>query len=167
MRKGSLSRYVGNPREGLTTYLSGSSPTYTGYIKRLDAIDMLPCGKLPPNPTELLMSDRFASMMSELKKEYDYIFLDCPPVEIVADTAIINRYVDRTLFIVRAGLLDRDALPDIEKWYEDRRYNGLTVVLNGTGDGFSHYGYHRYGSRYGYHYGHYGYGYGHEDDKDA
>lgn len=167
MRKGSLSRYVGNPREGLTTYLSGSSPTYTGYIKQLDAIDMLPCGKLPPNPTELLMSDRFASMMSELKKEYDYIFLDCPPVEIVADTAIINRYVDRTLFIVRAGLLDRDALPDIEKWYEDRRYNGLTVVLNGTGDGFSHYGYHRYGSRYGYHYGHYGYGYGHEDDKDA
>ncbi len=167
MRKGSLSRYVGNPREGLTTYLSGSSQSYTGYIKRLDAIDMLPCGKLPPNPTELLMSDRFASMMSELKKEYDYIFLDCPPVEIVADTAIINRYVDRTLFIVRAGLLDRDALPDIEKWYEDRRYNGLTVVLNGTGDGFSHYGYHRYGSRYGYHYGHYGYGYGHEDDKNA
>ena len=94
------------------------------------------------------------------------MFLDCPPVEIVADATIINRCVDRTLFVVRAGLLDRDALPDIEKWYDDKRYNGLSIILNGTGDGFSHYGYHRYGSRYAYHYGNYGYGYGHEDEEE-
>lgn len=167
MRKGSLSRYVGNPGEGISAYLSGRIDDYRHLMRRLDNIDVLPCGKLPPNPSELLMSKRFSAMIEELKKDYDYVFLDCPPVEIVADASIINRYVDRTLFIVRAGILDRDSLPDIEKWYDENRFNGLTIVLNGTGDGFSHYGYHRYGSRYGYHYGNYGYGYGHEDEADG
>ena len=167
LRKGSLSRYVGNPRDGVSAYLSGRVPDYAGLIRRLGDIDVLPCGKLPPNPSELLMSARFRDMIAQLRSDYDYVFLDCPPVEIVADATIISRSVDRTLFVVRAGLLDRDALPDIEKWYDEKRYNGLSIILNGTGDGFSHYGYHRYGSRYGYHYGNYGYGYGHEDEDDA
>lgn len=166
LRKGSLSRYVGNPREGVSTYLAGRVSEYKPLIRRLGDIDVLPCGKLPPNPSELLMSARFRDMIEQLRRDYDYVFLDCPPVEIVADATIINRSVDRTLFVVRAGLLDRDALPDIEKWYDDKRYNGLSIILNGTGDGFSHYGYHRYGSRYGYHYGNYGYGYGHEDEDE-
>ena len=166
LRKGSLSRYVDSPREGLSSYLSGRTDDYKSLIRKLGDVDFMPCGKLPPNPSELLLSERFKSMMEEVKRDYDYVFLDCPPVEIVADATIISRYADRTLFVVRAGLLDRDALPDIEKWYDERRYPGLTIILNGTGDGFSHYGYHRYGSRYGYHYGHYGYGYGHESDPD-
>lgn len=166
LRKGSLSRYVDNPREGINSYLAGRISDYKGLICRVGDIDILPCGKLPPNPSELLMSARFRDMIEQLRHDYDYVFLDCPPVEIVADATIINRSVDRTLFVVRAGLLDRDALPDIEKWYDEKRYNGLSIILNGTGDGFSHYGYHRYGSRYGYHYGNYGYGYGHENDED-
>lgn len=166
LRKGSLSRYIGNPREGLCYYLAGRTDNYRQLIRRLGDVDILPCGKLPPNPSELLLSKRFSDMLEELKKDYDYIFLDCPPVEIVADASIINRYADRTIFVVRAGLLDRDALPDIQKWYDENRFNGLCVILNGTSDAFSHYGYHRYGSRYGYHYGNYGYGYGTDDNDD-
>jgi len=167
LRKGSLSHYAGKPHTGITAYLSGQTDDYRSLIHKMGEVDIIPCGTLPPNPSELLLSNRLKQMMEELKRDYDYIFLDCPPVEIVADASIINRYVDRTLFVIRAGLLDRDALPDIEKWYDENRFNGLSVILNGTDDGFSHYGYHRYGSRYGYNYGNYGYGYryGQEDDE--
>lgn len=58
--------------------------------------------------------------MAGLRKEYDYIFIDCPPVEIVADAAIISKLADMTLFIVRAGLLDQSMLPEIEKFYTDK-----------------------------------------------
>lgn len=166
MRKGSLSRYVDRPREGLSSYLAGASDDFRQYIRRLDNIDVLPAGKLPPNPTELLLTDRFKDLMKQLRADYDLVLLDCPPVEIVADATIITGYADRTLFVVRAGLLDRDALPDIDHWYAESRFNGLTLILNGTSDAFSHYGYHRYGSRYGYHYGNYGYGYGNDDERD-
>lgn len=74
-----------------------------------------------------------------------------------------------TLFIIRAHLLDRAFLPDIEKWYQERRFPNLSIILNGTHEEFSHYGAKRYGyHRYGYHYGHYGnYTYTHDDEASA
>lgn len=158
MRKGSLSEYVGDPKYGVSNYLSGQEADYRSLIVGLDGVDILPCGTLPPNPTELLFSPRFKAMIEEVKLNYDYVFVDCPPVEIVADAAIIGRYADMTIFVVRAHLLDRGFLPDVEQWYEDKKYKNLSVILNGTTDAFSHYGYHKYGYRYGYHYGNYGYG---------
>ena len=156
LRKGSLSEYVGSPHRGVSNYLSGQEPDYKKLIVKLGGVDYLPCGKIPPNPTELLFSPRFKSMMEELRSAYDYVLVDCPPVEIVADAAIINRYADLTLFVIRAGLMERAFLPDIEQWYEEKRYVNLSIILNGTIDNGSHYGYHKYG----YHYGKYGYGYG-------
>ncbi len=164
MRKGNLSKYVNRPSFGVSNYLSGQVNDFHPLIVHTPNIDVLPCGSLPPNPSELLYCDAFNNMIEELKLEYDYIFLDCPPVEVVADAAIINRYADMTLFVVRAQLLDRAFLPDIEKWYVEKRYNNLSIILNGTSDAFSKYGYHKYGYRYGYHYGNYGYGYGNEED---
>ena len=80
---------------------------------------MIPVGTIPPNPTELLFSERFATLLEQLRMEYDYIFIDCPPVEIVADASIINKYSDLTLFIIRAGLLDRNLLADVEKFHTE------------------------------------------------
>lgn len=160
MRKGSLSKYVDRPTRGVSNYLSGQIPDYKSLIIQHDYIDILPCGTLPPNPSELLYSDNFKRMLEEVRREYDFVFLDCPPVEVVADSAIINRYSDMTLFVVRAQLMDRAFLPDLEHWYTEKRYRNLSVMLNGTTDAFSRYGYHKYGYRYGYHYGNYGYGYG-------
>lgn len=160
LRKGSLSEYVGKPSQGLSNYLSGQTLDYGSLIVPLGTIDVLPCGTIPPNPTELLFSPRFKTMIDEVKQRYDYVFLDCPPAEIVADASIISRYVDMTLFIIRAGLMDRSFLSDIEKWYDEKKFTNLSIILNGTSEGFSHYGYHKYGYRYGYHYGSYGYGYG-------
>lgn len=85
-----------------------------------------------PNPSELLYSERLQQLLDKLRAEYDYILLDCPPIEIVADTSIITPLADVTLFVMRAGLMDRRLLPDLNYMYDTRRFNNLLVLLNGT-----------------------------------
>lgn len=161
LRKASLSDYVGQPKVGISNYLSGQIDDWHEIITPLDHVDVLPCGVIPPNPAELLSTERFAEMIKAARKEYDIIFLDCPPVEIVADAEIINPHADLTLFIVRASLMERSYLKDIERWYAEKKYNNLTLLLNGTTDALGRYGYHKYG----YGYGGYGYGYGYGSKK--
>ena len=122
-------------------------------------LDILPVGTVPPNPAELLYSPRLQKMLDELRQQYDMIFIDCPPYEVVADTSIISKWADMTIFVIRAGLLEREMLPVIEEYYTEKKFHNMSVLLNGTISANSRYGYHRYG----YHYG-YGYGY-HEEDK--
>lgn len=154
LRKGSLSEYVGSPKEGVSNYLIGEMRTWKEIVRKPEngQLDIIPVGMIPPNPTELLFAERLEQLVNDLRKEYDYIFIDCPPVEIVADAAIINMLADITLFIVRAGLLDRSMLPEIEKFYTDKKYRNMSIVLNGTDGGSGRYGY-----KYGYHYGYAGY----------
>ena len=99
---------------------------------------------------------RLRTALNAVKKDYDFVFIDCPPIEIVADSQIINRFVDNTLFVIRAELLERSMLPIIEKLYTDKKYCNLGLVLNGTYQ--AHSGKYGYSYRYGYNYG-YGYGY--------
>lgn len=162
LRKGTMRKYVGRPKSGISNYLAGKAESYKDLIVRnagTEGLDVLPAGVIPPNPTELLFTPNFESMIQALRAEYDYIFMDCPPVEIVADASIINRYTDHTIFIVRAGLLDRSMLPVIEKYYTDGKLKNMSILLNGTesAGGYGKYG--KYGYRYGYKYG-YNYGYG-------
>lgn len=155
LRKATLSKTFDCPKHhGVVDYLSGNEKDFHGLIVH-QTLDILPAGKLPPNPAELLTSNRLGDLITELRKEYDYIFIDCPPVEIVTDADIIKQWADMTLFVVRANLLEKAILPDIEKYYTDKRFNKLAIVLNGT-ESIGHYGY-----KYGYYKGKYGY-YGHE-----
>jgi capsular exopolysaccharide synthesis family protein len=158
LRRASLSACVKNPSHGISGYLAGRYQDYHELIVKLGEVDMLPCGALPPNPSELLYSDRFAKLMESVRQEYDYVFLDCPPLEIVADPAIINRYSDLTLFVARCGVLEKSLLPEIDEWYLDKKFNNMVVLLNGADANGGHYGYHHYGYHsYGYHsYGYYG-----------
>lgn len=158
IRKASLSGIVGRPETGITEYLIGKADA--GEIIHAGAadtagLDVIAVGTVPPNPSELLSSHRLDQLIHKMKSEYDYIILDCPPVEIVTDAKIINRLADITLFVVRAGLLEKDELPDIQEYYDRKRYKNMAILLNGT-DIRSGYGYHRYGYHYGYHYGNYG-----------
>lgn len=153
LRRASLSGYVSSPHIGLSNYLAGQSMDLEHHIAHPDAcpnLDILPVGILPPNPTELLFSERLSTLIGQLKVDYDYVFIDCPPVEIVADAAIIGKQVDMTLFVVRAGVLERSMLPEIDKLYEENKYRNLAIVLNGTEAAYGKYSYHRYGYNYGY-----------------
>ena len=164
MRRSSLSELAGSPKKGIADYLGGKTDDFHSVIFHHEesGVDFLPVGKTPPNPTELLYSPKLKPMLDQLRQEYDYVFVDCPPVEIVADATIISHESDITLFVVRAGMLERAMLPELEKNYEEKKYNNMAMILNGT-DATNHYGYHRYGyayGRYGYGYGRYGHRYG-------
>lgn len=166
LRKASLSPMVDSPTKiGIADYLSGVTDRFEDIVVQSsinDYLDIVPVGTIPPNPTELLFDDRLTDLLEKLRDQYDYIFLDCPPVEIVADAAIIGRGADITLFLIRADVMDRSLLPEIQKYYDEHRLPKMSVILNGTSVGYSYYGYHAYSS----HTGSYGYYGSHDDDDD-
>ncbi len=166
LRRASASEYVQSALTGISEYLSGGTKnvdeiitTNTGY----DNLHVIPVGTPPPNPTELVGSKRFEALIAEMRERYDYIFIDCPPIDIVADTQIIEKYCDRTLFVIRAGLLNREMLGELQDIYDSKRLKGVSMILNGTHSSGGKYGY-RYGYSYGYGYG-YGYGYHYHQKK--
>lgn len=165
LRRGSTSVYVGSPHHGLSNYLAGKVQRIEDVIvpaSEAVRFDVLPIGTIPPNPTELLSGERLQALLADFRTRYDYILIDCPPIELVADTHIIEKYADRTIFVVRAGLLERSMLPELETLYTEHKFKNMAVLLNGTEGNGSY----RYGYRYGYHYG-YGssYYYGNEKQK--
>lgn len=135
LRHGSSSMYVGMPKQGLSDYLTGSDCDWHSLIVKTKAnanLDIMPIGKIPPNPAELLEDGRFGELVDDAKKEYDLVILDCPPVNIVVDTQIVAPYADRTLFVIRAGLLERSALKELNEFYQEKKFNNISVILNGT-----------------------------------
>ena len=127
-----------------------------------EGVDIIPVGTTPPNPTELLHDERLGELISKVRDMYDYVFIDCPPIDIIADTDIVSQFVDTTIFVIRAGLMERSWLAEINKIYEEQRFNNLCIMLNGTlaGNAYSR---HRYGGYYGHY--HYGYYYGSKSKK--
>lgn len=134
LRRASLSRIVDNHSRGISDYLSEAVNDVRTLIQPTDCegLFLLPVGTIPPNPSELLYSDRLQQLLGMMRAEYDYVILDCPPVEIVADTTIVTPLADITLFVMRAGLMDRRLLPDLNYIYDTHRFNNLLVLLNGT-----------------------------------
>lgn len=147
LRHGSISLYVDSPRKGLSNYLTGNADNWQSLLVRMpDFKDMevMPIGHRPPNPAELLDNGKLEVLIEEAKHAFDIILIDCPPVNIVVDTQIINQYVNRTLFVVRAGLLEKKALGDINNLVEEKKLHNITVLLNDTKTEFS--SYHTYGN---------------------
>ena len=163
LRKASLSKYGDDHKYGIADYLADRIRNINDVIQPVkDTTDMwlIPVGTLPPNPTELLVSNRLPELLDELRRHYDYIFIDCPPVEVVADSSIIGSVADSTLFIVRAGLFPLEMTDVLEKYYADNKFPNMSVILNGTiydGKGVNSYR-KGYGSSYGY-----GYTYGSDE----
>ena len=161
IRKGSLGKNIEqnniiNGQEiGLTSYLSKIVDDVDSLIindKNYPNVDIIRSGPEPPNPAELLLSSRLDDLIAELKNMYDYIVIDSVPAGMIADALITNRVADLTLYIVRAGKMDRRMLPDIEQLYREEKLKNMAIILNGVGVGMD------YSYKYGYGYG-YGYGY--------
>lgn len=153
LRKASMSTFVDSPQRGISDYLNGQYDRIEDVMVRERIhknLDVLPVGTIPPNPTELLFSERLSSLIKSMRENYDIIVIDCPPIDIVADASIINNMVDVTIYVLRSGLLDRHMLPEVEKFYTEKRFNNMVLLLNGTTEESNGYGYRRYGYGYGY-----------------
>lgn len=150
MRRNSSSSYVGNPDVGFAQVLMGKVRNVDDVIVKeqlQENLDMLPGGKTPPNPTELLENGRLASIIEHLKEKYDLIFIDNAPIGMIADGRIFSTVCTNTIFVVRAGLFERSLLPELENVYRSREYKNMSLLLNGT-DGGGSYG--AYGSHKNY-----------------
>ena len=161
LRHASLSQLVGNPKKGLSNYLSGEDVELDSLFispEGYENLSVLPVGTIPPNPSELVGSKQFADVVNAMRSKYDYVLIDCPPYNVVADTQIISELADRTIFVVRSGVLDKVMLSELEDIYQRGTLKNLSVLLNATemSSGHGHYG---YGYRYGYGYGYNSYDY--------
>lgn len=134
LRHGSTSELIGSPAKGISDYLSGGAADWRQLVvhdSSMQGADVLPVGHFPPNPTELLEGDRFSGMIAEMSKAYDYVLIDCPPVNAMADAKIIEKISDRCIFVVRVGHLERESLPELEKLYNNKEYKNMSVIMNG------------------------------------
>ncbi len=161
LRKPQLAKIFGihqHREEGLTPFLAGKtndlSSSIVHGVKDVPTLDVLPAGVIPPNPSELIESQRMQVAVDYLKSlNYDYILFDSAPYLPVADATIFNRYVDANIFMLRAGVCDLRFVEDLDKLAHENKLHNVYIVLNGVDIASRTYGYH-----YGYGYGHYGYG---------
>lgn len=116
-------------------------------------LDLLLSGEIPPNPSELLGSEKMAKLIERLSRKYDYILMDTPPVGIVADACVIANLLDGVLFLVRQNVTEKDAVIHGVKQLELSGAKLLGFILNGAEqEGKKHYANIKYKYRYKYGY---------------
>ena len=135
MRTATLSRMISNPAQGIHFYLSGIIPEERFIIEEnyfYNGFDVIPVGEIPPNPTELLMTDRFKGLITRLKQSYDYVFLDCTPLDVVTDATIAGKHADLTVFVVREGYTSIRKIRELEKIHQKGQFKKMATILNGS-----------------------------------
>lgn len=130
---------------GITEILTGQKSfeecVHTTEVKGLHVVT---CGKIPPNPSEMLASKKMKAFIESLKDHYDYIFIDAPPIGIITDAGIISTYSDGTMLVVASNEVDIDMLKIAKERLEKVNSNILGVVLNKFEDGSGSHGYYNY-----------------------
>jgi capsular exopolysaccharide synthesis family protein len=122
-------------------------------------LDVILSGPIPPNPSELILSEAMKELIDELKQKYDYIILDTPPVGLVSDSLELAQYADVTLYIVRQNYTKKDMITLLNNRIKRGELSNASIVLNGYENKA------KYGSGYGYGYGAYSNGYHEEEQK--
>ena len=137
---------------GLTDFLVDNTISISDIINPLLAneqtVDVIYSGKIPPNPSELLMSERMKELLTSVPAEYDYVIVDTAPLMVVSDTLLISEFADQILYVVRAGVTELKVLNFPLKLHSEGKLKGLAFVVNGVKE--SNLG---YGGKYGYGYG--------------
>lgn len=173
LRNPQLHKYFSVDKEikGLSNFIySENNPSnWKDYINEYDNLDVIFSGPIPPNPTELLSSEKMKLFLEEVSKFYDYVVVDSAPCLLVSDSLEITKYFDTTLYAVRSNHTEKNIKKYIKDLIGTSKVNNLSIVLNGIGDKSSFdykYGYnYSYSYRYSYSYN-YGYGYGYNSDND-
>ena len=139
---------------GITNFLIGNTslPDLIKPVPGQENLYVLPCGPIPPNPSELLLGDKTDELFDWLKKEFDVVVIDTAPVGMVSDAQTLSKYADATLYIVRQGHTFKKQITLIEEFYQFKKLPKVSVVINDVKmkAGYGYYGYGRYGYGYGY-----------------
>ena len=160
LRKPKASKYL-----GLENAVGFSNYVISDEIKLKDIIKpsgihsnwfILNSGSIPPNPAELLMSERVGQLIQEARQQFDFVIIDTPPIGLVADAQTLAPFTDAVLYIVRQKSTFKYQLQLVEDLRLNKKMNNIGIVFNDVKKGSS-YGY-GYGYGYGYDYG-FGYGY--------
>jgi len=122
------------PREkGISTILIGKNHVDECLIPSgIDNLDLLASGPVPPNPSELIMSERSDSMFNDLRSRYDMIFMDTPPVGIVTDGLLVMKKADIKIYIMRPEYSKRTFVNFLEKMNTLHEFSHLYIILNGV-----------------------------------
>ncbi len=157
LRKPKLSEILGiNQKEkGIVYYLNNDNIVLSEIIHSTEInpnLFIISCGFLPPNPSELLLSEKLKLLFEEIKKQYDYIIIDTPPVGILSDAKVIASYADIELYIVRQRFTSKKSIPEIDKLVNNGNFTNLSVVINDISQNGSYdYNGYKY-SKYSYQY---------------
>lgn len=141
-----------NKDAGLTEYIYDDSLQLKDIVNPMlvhhNTIDVIYSGRIPPNPAELLMSDRLKNLMRQVSELYDYVIVDTAPLMVVTDTLLISDYADHLIYVTRAGFTEKKAVQYPIKLRDEGKIKGLSFVVNDVKS--SNLG---YGGKYGYGYG--------------
>jgi tyrosine-protein kinase Etk/Wzc len=143
IRNPRLDEYFALPERGFTNYLSSKDLKLEDLIVKQDGFDnfyILPAGIIPPNPAELLMSNKVDDLFKTLKAQYDYIIVDTAPVSLVTDTLLIAKHADCFIYVARANFLEKRMLNIPNELYKANKLPNMCLLLNDT-DSTKGYGY--------------------------
>jgi len=146
-----------NNTVGLSTYLSGVSE-FQQVVQEteIDNLFLISGGPVPPNPSELLLTDRFENFIKIALEQFDFVIFDTPPLALVTDAFVISKYVDHTVFVLRQNYSPKEFVRSIDEYHRSGKLKSMSILLNDVYKSGLGYG---YGQSYAYHYG-YTYGYG-------
>lgn len=143
--KNNLSTNLEDRTKGISTILIRKNSWQECLTKTpLENFDYVPSGPHPPNPSELLMNGEFEGLLEDLKKNYDYIILDTPPVGLVTDGIMAMKRSDISIYIFRANYSKKDFLFNLQRIININKFSNITTLLNAlpnTGEQSYGYGY--------------------------
>lgn len=148
-----------NNAAGLSTFLSGIN-SFAEIIQQTEITNLflISGGPVPPNPSELLLTDRFSDFIRDALANFDYIIIDTPPLALVTDAFVISKFVNHTVFVLRQNYSPKEFVRSIDEFYRSGKLRNMSIMLNDIYKSGLGYG---YGQGYAYNYGYsYGYGYG-------
>ncbi len=149
--------------KGVVNYLIGENTLEEITLNSgIDNLELITSGPVPPNPSELLISEHADTLFEVLKEKYDYIIIDTPPVGLVADALELFKYADAIIYMIRQNYTQRGMPKMIDSKYENGEVKHISYVLNDFEVQNKYGG--GYGYGYGYGYGKYGNGY-HKEEK--
>ncbi len=133
LRKSVLKKRVisGKFKMGLSDYLAGNAAlTDVFYQTEQPGVYVIPAGKVPPNPSELLSGERMVRMLDSARQKFDYVFIDSPPLGLVVDASVIAVHSDAVILLVAAGEISYHFVQEVVKKLRATQCPILGVVLN-------------------------------------